>query len=71
MKKFLIAVISAISLLLFSGIAANANGVLLEYDGGTHEYTGEFYSLVVKNHFINPPLSPIIFNDRALVPVRE
>ena len=71
MKKFLIAVISAISLLLFSGIAASANGVLLEYDGGTHEYTGEFYSLVVKNQLINPPLSPIIFNDRALVPVRE
>ena len=71
MKKLLITVISAISLLIFSGIAANADGVMLEYDGGTHEYTGEFYALVVKNQLINPPLSPIIFNDRALVPVRE
>ena len=38
---------------------------------GTHEYKGEIYALVVNNQLINPPLSPIIFNDRALVPVRE
>ena len=71
MKKLLITVISTISLLIFSGIAANADGVMLEYDGSTHEYTGEFFALVVNNQLIDPPLSPIIFNDRALVPVRE
>ncbi len=44
---------------------------MLEYDGGTHEYNGEVYSLVVNNQLLDPPLSPIVFNDRALVPVRE
>ena len=44
---------------------------MLEYDGGTHEYNGAFYSLVVNNQLIDTPLEPIIFNDRALVPVRE
>ncbi len=50
---------------------ASAQTMMLEYDGGTHEYNGEIYALVVNNQLINPPLSPIIFNDRALVPVRE
>lgn len=71
MKKVIITAISIMTLLIFSGIMAKAEGVMLEYDGGTHEYNGEFYSLVVNNQLINPPLSPIIFNDRALVPVRE
>ena len=44
--------------------------MMLEYGLREHEYKGEIYALV-NNQLINPPLSPIIFNDRALVPVRE
>lgn len=49
-----------------------AESLLLEYDGGIHNYTGDVYSLVVNGKKLeNLPLNPIIFNDRALVPVRE
>lgn len=46
--------------------------MILEYDGGVHNYTGSVYSLSVNGKELkNLPLEPIIFNDRALVPVRE
>lgn len=45
--------------------------VLIEYDGRTHEYTGNLYDLVVRDKPVYSDMSPIIFNDRALVPVRE
>lgn len=57
-------------MILFS-LPASAETMMLEYDGNIHEYNGAVYSLVVNNNIINPSLSPIIFNDRALVPVRE
>lgn len=51
--------------------AAQAS-MILEYDGGVHNYTGAVYSLAVNGKTLtNLPLEPIIFNDRALVPVRE
>ena len=71
MRKAVITVIAAMTVMLCGVVCADAEGVMLEYDGGTHEYNGEFYSLVVNNQIIDPPLAPIIFNDRALVPVRE
>ena len=71
MRKTLITAVAALIIMLCGMSYANAEGVLLEYDGGTHEYNGEFYSLFVNNQLIDPPLAPIIFNDRALVPVRE
>lgn len=45
--------------------------MLLEYDGGKHTYTGSVYKLYVNGKAVSTPLEPIIFNDRALVPVRE
>ena len=46
--------------------------MILEYDGGVHNYTGSVYSLFVNGKELTDlPLEPIIFNDRALVPVRE
>lgn len=49
-----------------------AESLLLEYDGGIHNYTGDVYSLVINGEKLeNLPLNPIIFNDRAVVPVRE
>lgn len=71
MRKAVITVIAALTVMLCGAVCANADGVMLEYDGGTHEYNGAFYSLVVNNQLIDTPLEPIIFNDRALVPVRE
>lgn len=45
--------------------------LLLEYDGAVHEYTGSIFDLKVNGQSLSLPLSPIIFNDRAVVPVRE
>lgn len=71
MRKFSVSVIAVIVFLFCSITLASAESMMLEYDGGTHEYNGEVYALVVNNQLLDPPLSPIIFNDRALVPVRE
>jgi len=55
---------------LFGG-AASAS-MILEYGGGVHNYTGSVFALSVNGEELkNLPLEPIIFNDRALVPVRE
>lgn len=72
MRKMGISVIAA-AIFLFCSLTftSAAESMILEYDGSTHEYNGEVYSLVVNNQLLDPPLSPIIFNDRALVPVRE
>lgn len=65
----------AVTLLLlycFFMNTAFAETMILEYDGGTHTYTGDVYTLVVNGKTLtNLPLNPIIFNDRAVVPVRE
>ena len=71
MRKVLITLMCTAIFMILGAAAANAESMLLEYDGGVHEYDGAVYALVVNNHEIDPPLSPIIFNDRALVPVRE
>ena len=56
---------------IFMNTAASAS-MILEYDGGVHNYTGAVYSLAVNGKTLtNLPLEPIIFNERALVPVRE
>ena len=72
MKKIQIFLLMAA--MFFSNIipVAAAEKMILEYDGEKHEYTGSVFSLVVnKNKLDNLPLSPIVFNDRALVPIRE
>lgn len=51
------------------GISASA--IMIEYDDAVHEYTGSVYDLYVRNKKIEPALEPIIFNDRALVPIRD
>lgn len=73
MRKLVVSVMAA-TMFLFCSLtfsSASVGSLMLEYDGSTHEYNGEVYSLVVNNQLLDPPLSPIIFNDRALVPVRE
>ena len=64
---FLLAIICCF---LFAGAASAA--MILEYDGGVHNYTGSVFSLYVNGKELKElPLEPIIFNNRALVPVRE
>lgn len=53
----------------FSQLAEAA--MVLEYDGARHNYSGSVYKLRVNGKAVSTPLEPIIFNDRALVPVRE
>lgn len=54
-----------------SACAVGTSAMTLEYDGGLHEYGGSIFTLIVNDSVLNPPLAPIIFNDHALVPVRE
>jgi N-acetylmuramoyl-L-alanine amidase len=63
-------ILAIICCFLFGG--AVSASMILEYGGGVHNYTGSVFSLSVNGEEIKDlPLEPIIFNDRALVPVRE
>lgn len=69
MKK--IAVILALLCSFFTNMVSAAS-LILEYDGSVHNYTGAVYNLEINGRLLTDlPLEPIIFNDRALVPVRE
>lgn len=57
--------------IFFALSVVTAHGLTLDYDGSIHEYDGSIYALIVNDGLLDPPLSPIIFNDHALVPVRE
>lgn len=61
----------ALLLVLSSFMTTAHAAMILEYNGGQHNYTGSVYSLMVNGKSVSVPLEPIIFNDRALVPVRE
>lgn len=68
-NKFIFAVALAGTI---AASSLGAQALTLQYDGKTVEYSGSLYRLFVKNEeLVNLPLEPIIFNDRALVPVRE
>ena len=70
MMKRIAVVLMVFCCVLFGAKASAA--MILEYDGGVHNYTGSIFSLSVNGkELTNLPLAPIIFNDRALVPVRE
>ncbi len=62
-------ILAVFTIFLLSCMTVHA--MTLEYDGEIHEYDGSVYTLIVNDTLINPPLAPIIFNDHALVPVRE
>ena len=67
-KSFLLC---SLLVLLFSATVVSAASLMLEYDGGIHEYNDSIYTLSINGNKISTPLEPIVFNDRALVPVRE
>ncbi len=66
MKKLL----AFLAVFLMFSITASA-ALILEYDGKKHNYTGAICDLEVNGESVETPLHPIIFNNRALVPVRE
>lgn len=69
MKKLIAALLLIITTCIAS---AGAAPMILEYDGSVRNYSGNIYDLEVNGRMLtNLPLEPIIFNERALVPVRE
>lgn len=56
--------------MMFGTVTAKAS-LELYYDGEYHTYNGSIYSLYINGQRINTPMEPIIFNNRALVPLRE
>ena len=55
---------------MFGTVTARAS-LELYYDGAYHTYNGSIYSLYINGQKIDTPMEPIIFNNRALVPLRE
>ena len=68
MKTRLITFIACLIMIIS---VSSAHALTIQYDGITTEYTGTIFELYVNDKKPELPLEPIIFNDRALVPVRE
>ena len=68
-KKVLFAYLISIALIL-TPLGAFAKELYLTYDGATHKYLGNIYSLMVNGEVVDSDMPPIIMNDRSLVPVR-
>ena len=60
-----------IMMIILNTSSVFANGIDLYYYGMYHRYTGNVYSLYVNGKKITPSLEPVVFNNRAYVPVRE
>lgn len=43
----------------------------LVYDGEEHDYYGSTYKLMINGEYIETSVEPLLFNDYALVPIRE
>ena len=72
MKKIAVALIILYCFFINTFFTVFAESIILEYDGGVHNYTGDVYKLVINGETLTDlPMNPIIFNDRAVVPVRE
>lgn len=70
LKRLIMPIVFLLSLVLNMNMA-QAAGMQICYDGGTHLYTGEIYKLYVNGSKVTAAMEPIIFNDHALVPIRE
>lgn len=71
MKKLLVSLLAMVQIIAMICLPVKAAGIQICYDGATHLYTGEVYKLYVNGNKIESAMEPIIFNDHALVPVRE
>ena len=63
--------LAVLAVMVFNTLCASAVSMQICYDGATHLYTGEIYKLLVNGNRVTSAMEPIIFNDHALVPVRE
>lgn len=70
-KKLIASVLVMVQIIAMLCVPASAANIQICYDGATHLYTGEVYKLFVNGNKIESAMEPIIFNDHALVPVRE
>ena len=71
LKKLVAFLCAGVMAITGSNVTFAKTGFEICYDGGTHLYTGSVYDLYVNNSKITAEIEPIIFNDHALVPVRE
>ncbi len=71
MKKLISLFATLILSLSFSTSALAMSDYILEYNGITEEYTGSIYKLMINGELVETTVPPIIFNDYALVPIRE
>ena len=69
LKRFLACFLSFI--ILSMSLPASAKGLELFYDNEYHLYKGSIFSLYVNDAPVESIMEPIIFNNRALVPLRE
>ncbi len=69
MKRIFATIFSLIILTL--SLPASAKGIELFYDNEYHLYKGSIFSLYVNDTPVQSVMEPIIFNNRALVPLRE
>ena len=53
------------------GTTVFAEPLILKYDGEEHEYTGNLYTLMINEEYIQTTVQPLIFNDYTLVPIRD
>ncbi len=61
-----------LTLIIFAhALPAGAAGLELYYDNEYHTYNGSIFSLYIDGEKINPPMEPLVFNNRTLVPMRE
>lgn len=70
-KRLIVSVLVMVQMIAMICVPASAANIQICYDGATHLYTGEVYKLFVNGNKIESAMEPIIFNDHALVPVRE
>ncbi len=71
MRKLIILLTVFISIFLISTSTYAISDYIIEYDGKTEEYTGSIYKLMINGEFVETTVPPLIFNDYALVPIRE
>ena len=70
-KRLVAFMLAGIMTIFSSNIVFANRGFEICYDGETHIYTGSLFDLYVNNSKITAEIEPLIFNDHALVPVRE
>ncbi len=71
MKKKITAVFLTVMLLTSFMLQTVCSALTISYNGIMVDYKGSIFNLVINGKQVKPPMPPIIFNDRAVVPARE